>query len=72
MENETVDALSVGQSISGDLFVGVKPRIEELGDHEFKYRVDFDGVAVSAAVRSAELVRIRFVQSNAAVRRDLP
>ncbi len=35
------------QSIGGDLFRAVKPRIEMTGDHEFKYHVDFDNLNVT-------------------------
>jgi valine--pyruvate aminotransferase len=35
------------QSIGGDMFQAVKPRIEMTGAHEFKYRVDFDNLKVS-------------------------
>lgn len=35
------------QSIGGDLFRAVKPRFEEIGRHEFKYRVDFDALEVT-------------------------
>lgn len=34
------------QSIGGDLFRAVRPRIEETGPHEFKYRVDFEALEV--------------------------
>lgn len=35
------------QSIGGDIFQAVKPRIEMTGEHEFKYHVDFDNLQVS-------------------------
>lgn len=35
------------QSVSGSLFRSVKPRIEYTGEHEFKYRVDFDNLKVT-------------------------
>ena len=35
------------QSVSGELFRACKPRIELLGDHGFKYRVDFDRLAIT-------------------------
>lgn len=35
------------QSVSGDMFTAVEPRIEMTGDHEFKYRVDFDNLKVT-------------------------
>ena len=34
------------QSAGGELFRGAKPRIELLGDHDFKYRVDFDSLEI--------------------------
>jgi valine--pyruvate aminotransferase len=35
------------QSSGGELFRALKPRIEETGPHEFKYRVDFDALEVT-------------------------
>jgi valine--pyruvate aminotransferase len=35
------------QSISGSLFKSIKPRIEYTGEHEFKYRVDFENLKVT-------------------------
>lgn len=35
------------QSIGGDLFRAVKPRIDLTGEHEFKYRVDFENLEVT-------------------------
>jgi valine--pyruvate aminotransferase len=35
------------QSVGGSLFRSVKPRIELTGEHEFKYRVDFDNLKVT-------------------------
>ena len=34
------------QSVSGDMFRAVKPKIETTGPHEFKYRVDFDNLNI--------------------------
>lgn len=34
------------QSVSGSIFRSVKPRIEFTGEHQFKYRVDFDNLKV--------------------------
>ncbi len=34
------------QSTSGEMFAAVKPKIELIGDHEFKYHVDFDALCV--------------------------
>jgi valine--pyruvate aminotransferase len=34
------------QSVSGDIFRAVKPRITNTGPHEFKYHVDFDALRV--------------------------
>ncbi len=34
------------QSTSGELFQAGKPKIELIGDHEFKYHVDFDSLTV--------------------------
>lgn len=35
------------QSVGGDLFRSVRPRIEFTGEHEFKYRVDFENLEVT-------------------------
>jgi valine--pyruvate aminotransferase len=35
------------QSVSGSMFRSIKPRIEYTGEHEFKYRVDFDHLQVT-------------------------
>lgn len=35
------------QSLGSEIFHSVKPRIELIGDHDFKYRVDFDALQVS-------------------------
>ena len=35
------------QSAGGSLFRSVRPRIEHTGEHEFKYRVDFDNLEVT-------------------------
>lgn len=42
---EYIGYVDVG--LEGDLFVASKPDIEFLGDHMFKYRVDFDAVEVT-------------------------
>lgn len=38
------------QSIGGEIFQAVKPRIEMTGEHEFKYHVDFDSLHVTDEV----------------------
>jgi valine--pyruvate aminotransferase len=35
------------QSTSGELFRAEKPKLELIGDHEFKYHVDFDSLSVT-------------------------
>jgi len=35
------------QGVDGAMFVAIPPRIEEIGDHEFKYRVDFDRLEIT-------------------------
>ncbi|MFK8110786.1 MAG: valine--pyruvate transaminase [Rubripirellula sp.] len=35
------------QSVGGDMFRAVKPKIERTADHEFKYRVDFENLQVT-------------------------
>jgi valine--pyruvate aminotransferase len=34
------------QSVGSDMFRAVKPRVEKIGDHDFKYRVDFENLSV--------------------------
>ena len=36
--------------LCSDFFVSVKPRIEERGEHRFKYRVDFDQISIGEDV----------------------
>ena len=38
------------QSTGGPLFRAVKPRLELIGDHEFKYRVDFENLEIDEEV----------------------
>ena len=38
------------QSLGSEIFESVKPRIEMIGDHDFKYRVDFDSLRVSREI----------------------
>ncbi|WP_442505516.1 valine--pyruvate transaminase [Novipirellula sp. SH528] len=35
------------QSVDGEMFCAVKPRLEMTGEHEFKYRVDFDALEIT-------------------------
>ena len=35
------------QSVGEDIFYAVKPHIEKIGEHDFKYRVDFDALEVT-------------------------
>jgi len=35
------------QSVGEDFFTAVKPKIELIGDHQFKYRVDFDKLEIN-------------------------
>lgn len=35
------------QSVAGDMFCAVKPKIQRIGEHEFKYRVDFDALEIT-------------------------
>ncbi len=37
------------QSTSGTMFVASKPKIELIGDHQFKYHVDFDSLLITGA-----------------------
>jgi valine--pyruvate aminotransferase len=34
------------QSLGSQIFAATKPRIELIGDHDFKYRVDFDAISI--------------------------
>lgn len=45
------------QSIGGEMFRAVKPRIEDSGEHEFKYRVDFDNLKVTDDIAAICLSR---------------
>ncbi len=36
--------------LSDDFFTSVRPRIEEIGDHFFKYRVDFDRITINNTI----------------------
>ncbi len=38
------------QSVAGEMFRGVRPLIERLGSHQFKYRVDFDAIELDDRV----------------------
>lgn len=35
------------QGTCGEMFRGVRPKIEKIGEHEFKYRVDFDQLEIA-------------------------
>eukprot|EP00112_Aurelia_sp_Birch-Aquarium-sp1_P009909 Seg21448.1 transcript_id=Seg21448.1/GoldUCD/mRNA.D3Y31 product="Valine-pyruvate aminotransferase" protein_id=Seg21448.1/GoldUCD/D3Y31 len=35
------------QSVGEDFFKAIPPKIEEIGDHQFKYRVDFDALEIT-------------------------
>jgi valine--pyruvate aminotransferase len=45
------------QSIGGEIFQAVKPRIEMTAEHEFKYRVDFDNLKVTDDIAAICLSR---------------
>ncbi len=45
------------QSIGGDMFRAFKPQIEKTAEHEFKYRVDFENLAVTDDVAAICLSR---------------
>ena len=47
----------VDQLIEPDGFVGVKPRIEKIGEHEFKYRIDFDAIEIDDTIAAIALSR---------------
>lgn len=52
------------QSTSHDFFVGVKPRIDLLGKHGFKYSVDFDSVTIDESIAAICLSRPTNPSSN--------
>lgn len=35
------------QSVGGDLFLAIPPKIEKIGNDQFKYRVDFDAIEIT-------------------------
>ncbi|MBP6880608.1 valine--pyruvate transaminase [Candidatus Saccharibacteria bacterium] len=35
------------QGLADDMFVSYKPKIEKIGDHEFKYSIDFDALEIT-------------------------
>lgn len=45
------------QLIEPDGFVSVRPRIEKIGEHEFKYAIDFDALTIDASVAAIALSR---------------
>lgn len=38
------------QSVGSEIFQAVKPRIEKIGDHDFKYRIDFDNLKIDDSI----------------------
>ncbi|MFD2276477.1 valine--pyruvate transaminase [Rubritalea spongiae] len=38
------------QSVGDDLFKAVRPKIEKIGGHQFKYRVDFDALEIDESI----------------------
>ncbi len=47
----------VDQLIEPDGFVSLRPRIEKLGEHEFKYKVDFDQLNIDRTIAALALSR---------------
>lgn len=45
------------QSVGSDMFRAVKPRVEKIGDHDFKYRVDFENLSVDDDIAAICLSR---------------
>jgi len=45
------------QMIEPDSFVSVRPRIDKIGQHEFKYRIDFDAMQIDESVAAIALSR---------------
>ncbi len=52
------------QSVSSDLFRAVRPKITKIGDHDFKYSIDFDSLAVDESVAAILLSRPTNPSSN--------
>ncbi len=52
------------QSVSSDLFRGVRPQITRIGDHEFKYSIDFDALNVDESIAAMCLSRPTNPSSN--------
>ncbi|MCD0459297.1 valine--pyruvate transaminase [Roseiconus lacunae] len=52
------------QSVSSDFFHATKPLIEETGDHEFKYGIDFDALTIDDSVAAMCLSRPTNPSSN--------
>lgn len=59
------------QSTSQDFFVGVKPRIELRGRHEFKYSIDFDSLAIDDSIAAICLSRPTNPSSNVVTDQEL-
>lgn len=59
------------QSIGGELFRGAKPRIEETGEHEFKYRVDFGHLRIDESVAALCVSRPTNPTGNVLTNREI-
>ena len=45
------------QSLGSEIFAAIQPRIERIGDHDFKYHVDFDALEVSDEIAAISVSR---------------
>ncbi|KAA5542722.1 valine--pyruvate transaminase [Roseiconus nitratireducens] len=52
------------QSVTGDLFQATRPKIQRIGDHEFKYAIDFDALEIGPEVAAICLSRPTNPSSN--------
>ena len=59
------------QSVQGDIFRASIPRIEKIGAHEFKYRIDFDAVTVADDVAAVCVSRPTNPSGNVLTDREI-
>lgn len=59
------------QGVSGDLFKAVRPKIEIIGDHEFKYAIDFDAIEIDESIAAMVLSRPTNPSSNVVTDEEL-
>ena len=59
------------QGVSGDLFQAVRPKIELIGDHEFKYAIDFDAIEIDETIAAMVISRPTNPSSNVVTDEEL-